>query len=63
MFKKIISSLILFIAMISCISYAANTSADQWQWCYSDANQTLYFNPASVTYDKKVIRQKFGTNV
>lgn len=53
MFKKIISSLILFIAMISCISYAANTSADQWQWYYSDANQTLYFNPASVTYDKK----------
>lgn len=53
MFKKILSSLILFIAMISCISYAANTSADQWQWCYSDTNTTWYFKPGSVIYDKK----------
>lgn len=53
MFKKIISSLILFIAMISCISYAANTSADQWQWYYSDDHQSAYFDPSSVIYNRK----------
>lgn len=45
--------MILFIALLGCISYAANTSKDQWQWYYSDDNQTRYFNPNSVTYDKK----------
>jgi hypothetical protein len=53
MFKKIISALIVFIAMFGCISYGAVIDKDQWQWYYSDDHQSAYFNPASVTYDKK----------
>lgn len=53
MFKKILSSLLLFVAMFSCIGYAAGTAKDQWQWYFSDTHRSGYFNPASVTYDKK----------
>lgn len=53
MFKKIIASLILFIAMFSCISYAENAAKGPWKWYYSDSYQTRHFNPESITYDKK----------